>query len=139
MLFRKKSRAQVADQQPVLVWSKEFPQSGTFKGYRLVKLSTYNDEQVKATLKHFSRSEFNFKGCQIRLDNLLLPGVFVDGESCVVNVYVDDKKVGYIYNTSTCYEMLTKYEYDKVYLKVEGPNVFLFVHYTGASPCQSQL
>ena len=134
MLFRKKSKPTAPDNQPVLIWSKQFSQPGTFKGYRRIKLSTYNDDQVASALKHFAKTAYSFKGCTIRLDNYGLPGVFADHDSHVINVYVDDKKIGYIYDSTSWYEMLTGYEYDKVYIKVEKPDVYLFVHYPGASP-----
>ena len=69
----------------------------------------------------------------------------IDEDNYIVNVFVDGKRIGVVhsYNTDN-YEMLTRYEFDSVSLKVDekyhtdgtvmGQNVYLFVHYSGEEP-----
>lgn len=136
-LFKRKQKPA---QRPVTITSKlflkEFTQSGTFKGYRRAKLTTYNVDHVQETLAYFAQKGYDFKGCKITLEGLAIEGIFADGLMRVVNVFVDDMLIGCVYDNpgSDRYSMLTEYEYDKVYLLVENSEVYLFVHYPGVAP-----
>ena len=136
-LFKRKQKPA---QKPVKIthklFLKEFTQSGTFRGYRRVKLTTYGIDQVQETLAHFAQSGYDFKGCTITLEGLAVEGVFVDELMRVVNVFVNDQLIGCVYDSpgSDQYSMLTEYEFDKAHLLVENGTVYLFVHYPGAAP-----
>ena len=86
--------------EPVLLWSKTFTQSNSFKGYRRISLSTYNREGVSDTLSYFHDLGNNFKGRTIRLDNIRIPEVFTDGDAFMINVYVDNKPIGTVFGTN---------------------------------------
>lgn len=136
--FGKKKAPGPAPQPKVetkLLWSKTFPQSGTFRGYRRIKLSTYNREGVSDTLAYFKENGNNFKGRTIRLDHVMATDVYTDGPAYFINVYVDNMPIGSVFGTNEeKYPMLTEYEYDKAHIRVEDGSVYLFVHYPGASP-----
>lgn len=127
-----------ASKKSKVIWKKEFPQSGTFRGYRRIKLTTYKEELVSETLAHFRRKGNDFKGSTITLENIAVKDVFVDRLMKVVNVYADGFRIGCVYDGSDDrYSMLTEYEYDKVHLKVENDDVFLFVHYPVTAPLKT--
>lgn len=159
-LFKRKSKpaedpvSQIAQRTaPELIWTKSFKQSSNFRGFRRVKLRTHGEANVDDTLAYFRESKFDFKNSTIQLDHYLLPNTQVSGnavsvideDNYIVNVFADGKRIGVVhsYNTDN-YEMLTRYEFDSVSLKVDekyhtdgtvmGQNVYLFVHYSGEEP-----
>ena len=112
-----------APKQSVL-WSKTFRQSGSFEGYKRIKLTTYREFGVDATLAHFARKNYNFDGSAIQLQNVHVVGM---NSFKVVNVYADAMRIGCIYDTNSYYSAFSK-DIDAVHLKVDG-DVYLFVHY----------
>lgn len=128
-LFRRKQKTAPAKNEPVVLWNKTFTQSGSFKGFRRIKLTTYGEDLVQDTLAYFAQSRYNFKGCTIKLESLSITGTFTDRLLRVVNVFVDGKRIGCVYDNGTSqYDLLANSEYDKVHLRVEDGEVYLFVH-----------
>ena len=114
-----------------LIWSKTFPQSGTFRGYRRIRLSRYYHEEIDATIT--ALPDFNFKGRTIRLDCVLFDPSRADGYR--IDVFIDNGLIGSVWQSDgEQYSMLTEYEYDKAYLLVENGTVYLFVRYPGVAP-----
>lgn len=112
-----------APKQTVL-WNKTFRQSDSFKGYKRIKLTTYKEFGVDATLAHFAKKDYNFKNSTIQLQNVRVTGA---NDFKAVNVYADAMRIGCTYDTYSSYEDLMK-DIDAVHLKVDG-DVYLFVHY----------
>ena len=128
-LFRRKQKTAPANNEPVVLWNKTFTQSGSFRGFRRIKLTTYGEDLVQDTLAYFAQSGYNFKGCTIKLESLSITGTFTDRLLRVVNVFVDGKRIGCVYDNGTSqYDLLANSEYDKVHLRVEDGEVYLFVH-----------
>jgi hypothetical protein len=129
-LFKKKPKlANIPFQTTTELWTKTFPQSGSFKGFRRIKLTTYGEDLVQDTLAYFAQNGYNFKGCTIKLESLSITGTFTDRLLRVVNVFVDGKRIGCVYdNDAQRYALLANSEYDKVHLRVEDGEVYLFVH-----------
>lgn len=131
----KKKAAPAPKSEPEVLWTKKFTQSGTFRGYRRVQLSTFKREGVSETLAYFKERNNDFKGRTIRLDHIMVPDIFTDGPAYMVEVYVDDMHIGTVFGTNEHrYPMLTEYEFDKVHIKVEDGTVYLFVHYPAEAP-----
>ena len=150
MLFGKKKK-QTAPQpkrsapSPRLVWSRSFTQSGTFKGYRRIRLSRYRSEEVDATIDGLKRIGYDIKGRTIRLD--LYESVDPYNKYKEIRVYVDGYLIGSVFDSDgQQFSMLTDYEYDKVHLRVEDSSpdksyehivtakAYLFVHYPAVAP-----
>lgn len=150
MLFGKKKKkdAPISKQaRPMAkkLWSKEFTQSSTFKGYRRIKLSRFRSDEVDATINGLKRIKYDLKGRTIRLD--LYESTERFNEYKEIRVYIDGYLIGSVFNSDeTQFSMLTDYEYDKVHLRVEdsAPDQFydnivtarayLFVHYPAVAP-----
>lgn len=118
-----------APKQTVL-WNKTFKQSGSFKGYKRIKLTTYKEFGVDATLAHFAQNGYNFKGSTIRMESILVPNQFVDGDLRVVNVYVNGMRIGCVYDRYDSYRMLAENNYDKVHIRFDNGDIYLFIHLT---------
>ena len=129
-----------------LLWSKTFPQSGSFKGFRRIRLGRYY-EDIDASLQELKKSRYNMKGRTIRLDNIASTDPY--NKYKVIKVYVDDKLIGNVFESDAQqYSMLTDYEYDKAHVRVEDTaldvdfdtsgivttKVYLFLHYPKIEP-----
>lgn len=138
---KKKSKAAPANKQaPEILWSKSYTQSGTFKGYRRIKLSRYFHEVIDENLAFFEQQGYDMKGRTIQLTCLRFDKERSDG--CSINVYVDDMLVGSVWQSDErSWQMLTENKIDKAHVRIEDTwpgctdprivhtNVFLFVHY----------
>lgn len=127
------------------LWTKEFTQSSTFRGYRKIKLSRYWADEVDQTINTLKKAKYDFKGRTIRLENVQSTNQY--NKHKVVKVYIDDMLIGSVFSSDEqYYPMLTEYKYDKVHVRIEdsAPNDFfegvvtakayLFVHYPGEAP-----
>lgn len=130
-LFKKKQKPQQAPAKPetYVIWHKTYKQSGSFRGFRRVKLAIYNEPGVDDTLAYFKPSGYNFKDRSIQLQCIRSTGVYVNEDMLAVNVFVEGMRIGCVYGTSSYYDMMTE-KIDKVHLKVDNNDVLLFVHYT---------
>ena len=146
---KKKKTAPAAPRQPKptlkLIWSKEFAQSPSFRGFRRVKLSRYRHEAIDETIDTLKRAKYDLKGKTVRLD--LLQSVEQFNEFREVRVYIDDMLIGSVFESDAKhFPMLTEYDYDKVHVRIEDSapdeffenvvtaKAFLFVHYPGNDP-----
>lgn len=109
---------------PVMLWNKTFTQSKSFKGFRRQQLTTYKEPGVEDTLSAWAKKDYNFAGATIQLQCMQLES------SQVINVYVDGQRIGCRYSSHAFYADLAGREYDAVHLRVDGDDVYLFVHYT---------
>lgn len=124
-LFGKKKKPAPAQSGPELIWEKTFRQSSSFKGFKRIRLTTYNEPGVEESLAFF---DGNFRDRTIQLMHYRLPGVFTDGDAYVVNVYVDAKRIGCVYGRNSGYDMLTGNDFDKVHVRTDNGDVYLFIH-----------
>lgn len=125
----KHASQQLQERRSELIWRKSFRQSASFRGYRRVRLTIYEESGVDETLRRFAASGYDFTGCSIRLDHVRVYGRHTEYKC--VDVYVDSMRIGCIYSSNTkFYPMLTEYDYDKVFLRVEDGSVYLFIRYS---------
>ena len=122
-LFKKKPRTTNKSVQTVTeLWSKSFPQSGSFKGFRRINLTTYKEDGVADNLAYFEKNGIS-KGQTVQLQC-----VAGDGWQAV-NVYVDARRIGCLYSTHSQWNMISASNYDKVYAKVDNEGTSLFLHF----------
>lgn len=126
-----------------VVWTKDFIQSGNFRGYKRIKLRHNGDSACAATIDAYRKVQFNFADRPITLKCVR---AVESGETYHhIDVSVDGYLIGQVANYSDKnLSMLMDYEYDAVYLMVDekyhadgtvmGQNVYLFVHYVGEEP-----
>ena len=125
-----------------VISDREFSQSGTFKGYKRYRLTTYQVPGIADGIEHFrvsgQRRPFDIKrGSQIRLICKEVSGLRANPFG-VLEVYVDNNKVGVLYDSNAQYGDLFAEPFDKVYILIEettgcgsafdGIEVYLFVH-----------
>ncbi len=128
-----------------LIWSKEFPQAPSFRGFRRIKLSRYRYRAVDKTIDTLKRAKYDLKGRTIRLD--LVESYEQYNEYKEVRVYIDDMLIGSVFESDNVhYPMLMEYEYDKACIRIEDScpdefienvvtaKAYLFVHYAGEEP-----
>ena len=122
------------------VWTKEFPNTKNFRGFKRIKLKHKDVDGVDDTLSFYRSRAFDFKDTNIKISCIR---TVQDGEEDKLSfdVYVDDKKIGEVpdYNFDGI-GLLANTDIDKVCLRVEeayhadgtvmGQNVYLFVHPT---------
>ena len=108
-------------------FTKTFTQSESFKGFKRNKLTTYKEYGVGDTLAYFEKNGYNFEGCQIRLEYATVVGEHNTFD--VVNVYVDDMRIGCRYGGHSQFDRLAVPNYDAAHIKVENDEVLLFLHY----------
>lgn len=123
MLFKRKKK-----NNKTVHFTKDFIQSDTFKGFKRNKLTTYKEDGVKETLAYFKKNGYDFSGCRIRLEYSTIIGEH--GPFDVVNVFVDDMRIGCRYGNHNQFDRLAVPNYDAAHLKVENDEVLLFLHYT---------
>lgn len=147
LLFGKNKRSRVdfvstPEVNDRIVDVREFKQSGTFKGYRRYKLTTYQEPGVAAGIDHFrvmGKRPFDIqRGLNVKLVFREVSGV-LSTPYTVMEVYVDGFKVGVLYNSHSNYAVLLSEPFDKVYVLIEetvrdGVEVYLFAHYPGGAP-----
>lgn len=125
-----------------IISDREFSQSGTFKGYKRFRLTTYQVPGAADGIEHFrvdgQRRPFEIKrGSQIRLICKEVGGLRANPFG-VLEVYVENNKVGVLYDSNAQYGDLFAEPFDKVYILIEettgcgsafdGIEVYLFVH-----------
>lgn len=145
-----KKPAPAQDEAPKVIWTKTFTQLGTFRGYRRIRPSRYPHAVIDETVAVLEESEYNMKGREIRLD--LIESKEKYNEYKVVKIFVDGMLIGSVFNSDEVqFPMLTEYEYDKVYLRIEDTwpgctdprivhtKVYLFVHYPGVAPLKVEV
>lgn len=111
-LFKKKSAAPAA-------WSFTVPHSNNFRGYKRLKLSTYNDPEALSGIKHIAQiSDID----QVRF-------VEIPGHNGI-NVFVDKFKAGTIWRDSWTdyYKAIRSEKVEKVHLNVEN-EAYLFIKF----------
>lgn len=130
---------------PEMLWSKEFTQSGTFKGYRKIKLSRYYHEEIDKNVSYFEKHNYDMKGRTIQLICTRFDKKRKDG--CRIDLRVDGKLLGTVWqDDEQQWPMLTEYDFDKVHVRIEDTwpgctdpaivhtKVYLFVHYPAEAP-----
>lgn len=125
-----------------------FPQSGTFKGYKRYRLTTYQEPGVAEGITFFYNTTLKRhyevkRGTPIRLLIKEISGVYADPYN-VMEVYADGHKVGVLYGDHSQYPILFSEPFDKIYVLIEetvgqgpafdGVEVYLFAHYPGGAP-----
>lgn len=108
-LFKKKPNASA--------WSYSVPHSDGFRGYKRIKLATYQDQEASKGLKQIPKLPSIDR---IRFTEV--PGY--DG----INVFVDDFKAGTIWKDSwpDYYQLIRSEKVEKAHLKVED-EAYLFI------------
>lgn len=142
---KKTAPASAPDPVPEVLWSKEFKQSGTFKGYRRIKLSRYFHEEIDKNVTYFEQYNYDMKGRTIQLTCTRFDKKRQDGSR--IDVRVDGKLLGTVWqNDEQQWPMLTEYDFDKVHVRIEDTwpgctdpsivhtSVHLFVHYPADAP-----
>ena len=131
--------------QPEVLWSRSYPQSGSFRGYRRIRLSRYFHEKIDKSIAYFEKSDYSMKGRTIQLTCLQFDKHRPDGHC--IDIFADGLLLGTVWQSDEeQWSMLTEYEYDKVYLKIGDTwpgctdpsivhtSVHLFVHYPADAP-----
>lgn len=127
------------------LWSKEFTQSSSFKGFRRIRLSRYWSDEIDKTIDTLKRAKYDLKGRTIRLDHVESTGPNYKHRE--VKVYIDNMLIGSVFESDEIhYPMLTQYEYDKAHIRIEDSvpdqffenvvtaKAYLFVHYPDKAP-----
>ena len=127
------------------LWSKEYVQASSFRGFRRIKLSRYRSADVDRTIDTLKRAKYDLKGRAIRLD--LVESTEAHNEYKEIRVYVDDMLIGSVFESDhSQFPMLTEYEIDKACVRIEDScpdefienvvtaKAFLFVHYPAEEP-----
>lgn len=115
MLFKRKAK------RPPVIWTKSFPQAGSFRGFKRIKLTTYKEDGVAENLTYFEKNGIS-KGQTIELQ-------CVDGGDWkAVNVYIDARRVGCLYDTHTQWNMISAPNCDKAYVSIQDGEAYLFLH-----------
>ena len=145
LLNRKKPARPVGNSRIVEV--REYPQSGTFRGYRRYRLTTYQEPGVEEGIQSLRSGDpkkpFNTRSAVVRLVLKEVSGVYASPFN-VLEVYVNQHKVGVLYDGNSQYATLFSEPFDKVYVLIEetvgrgkffdGIEVYLFAHYPGGGP-----
>ncbi len=129
--FGKKKQPDPAPKQEhetIVLWTKEFIQANSFRGFKRIRLTTYGEKGVADTLDYFEKQGNKFKDRVIRPEHIRVKGVFEDGDLLVVNVYVDNMRIGCVYAPKDYYKMLTENEYNKAHIRIDGDAVYLFIN-----------
>lgn len=148
---KKKTEPAPAPKQPKpgikKIWSKEFPQAPSFRGFRRIRLSRYRSDAVDKTIGTLKRAKYDLKDRVVRLD--LVEGKEPNSVNPYkeIRVYIDDMLIGSVFESDeNQFPMLTEYEYDKVHVRIEDScpdefienvvtaKAFLFVHYPAEAP-----
>lgn len=124
-----------------------FVQSGSFRGFRRYRLTIYEEPGVADGIEHFRDNDAEFlydikRGLPVRLLIKRIYNQTFGEQYRVLEVYVDGHKVGVMYNSNGQYEDLFSSPFDKVHVRIDGPQkiihkngidyrpiVYLFVHY----------
>jgi len=143
---KKKKKAPAPKKGPEVLWIKEFTQSGTYKGYRRIKLSRYFNEEVDKSMAYFVKHDYDMKGRTVQLTCTLFDKSRKDGRR--IDVRVDGKLLGTVWQSDDQqWPMLTEYNFDKVYVRVDDTwpdcppdspvvhtTAYLFIHYPDKAP-----
>ena len=131
-----------------IVADMEFFQSGTFRGYKRYKLTTYQEPGVAEGIASF-RSADSMRHYEIKRGT---PVRLIVKEVCgvlpypyrVMEVYAGSFKVGVLYGSHSQYPVLFSEPFDKVFVLIEGADgrgpafddveVYLFAHYPAGAP-----
>ena len=143
---KKKKKAPIQNKGPEVLWQKRFTQSGTYKGYRKIKLSRYYHEEIDKSMAYFAKRDYDMAGRTVQLICTRFDKMRKDGSR--IDVRVDGKLLGTVWQSNDeQWSMLTEYAFDKVYVRVDdtwpdcppdSPIVhtaaYLFVHYPDEAP-----
>lgn len=146
LLFgKKKKKAPAPSKGPEVLWQKKFTQSGSFKGYRRIRLSRYYHEEIDKSVSYFEKRNYDLTGRTIQLICTRFDKKRKDGSR--IDVRVDGKLLGTVWaSDEEQWPMLTQYDYDKAYVRIEDTwlgctdptivhtKVYLFVHYPDEAP-----
>ena len=146
LLFgKKKKKAPAPSKGPEVLWQKKFTQSGSFKGYRRIRLSRYYHEEIDKSVSYFEKRDYDLTGRTIQLICTRFDKSRKDGRR--IDVRVDGKLLGTVWQSDEeQWPMLTQYDYDKAYVRIEDTwpgctdptivhtKVYLFVHYPTDEP-----
>lgn len=145
LLFGKKKKAPAPSKGPEVLWQKKFTQSGSFKGYRRIRLSRYYHEEIDKSVSYFEKRNYDLTGRTIQLICTRFDKKRKDGSR--IDVRVDGKLLGTVWaSDEEQWPMLTQYDYDKAYVRIEDTwpgctdptivhtKVYLFVHYPADEP-----
>ena len=125
-----KSKPAAKQAGSTVIWTKTYNQAKSFKGFKRIRLTTYKERDVDATLSYFAGRNYDFTNSAIQFQYVRVMNGSVIGGFSVVNVYADAKRIGCIYDTNyDNFDLLTKENIDSAYLRVDNGDVYLFVHY----------
>lgn len=142
---KKSEPAPASKAEPEIIWSKEFTQSGTFKGYRRIRLSRYFHEEIDKSVAYFEKHDYDMKNRTIRLDCVRFDRKRPDG--CRIDLRVDGRLLGSVWqDDAQQWSMLTECGFDRLHVRIEDTwrgctdprivhtKVWLFVHYPADAP-----
>lgn len=138
-LFRRKQKTAPAKNEPVVLWNKTFTQSGSFRGFRRIRLSRYFHEEIDKNVSYFGKQNYDMKGRTIQLTCIRFDSNRKDG--CRIDLRVDGMLLGSVWQNDEQWSMLTESDFDKVHVRIEDTmpgctdprivhtKVHLFIHY----------
>ena len=143
---KKKKKAPAPSKGPEVLWQKEFTQSGTYKGYRRIRLSRYYHEEIDKSMAYFAKRDYDMTGRTVQLICTRFDKSRKDGRR--IDVRVDGKLLGTVWQSDEeQWPMLAQYDFDKVYVRVDDTwpdcppdspivhtKAYLFVHYPDEAP-----
>lgn len=135
----KKTSTSTSGENVRIVKTMKFSQPSSFRGFRKYRLTIYKEPGVNEGIEHFRnnnvKEHFEIKkGTPICL-------VLKEANSFkVMEVYVDNHKVGVIYNSREQYSEILSKPFDNVYIRIEemeppyipGIDVYMFIHYVNS-------
>lgn len=131
-IFSKKTAAPKrfsSDVRIEIIDSLQFPQSGTFRGYKRFRLTTYQEPGVEEGLRALSSAgSYDLKGRTISIIRKRVSGASTSPFE-VAEIFVDNNKVGCIYDHNDACGGLFSAPFDKVHVRIEDDTVYLFSHF----------
>ena len=137
----KETTSQPTDTKLRLIEKREFIQSSSFRGFRRYKLTIFEQPGVAEGIEHF-RDTKDPERFIIEKEAPISLMIKDGGSYKLMEVYVDNHKVGVLYSSRDQYDEILSNPFDKVYVRIDYPEtiihkdgieyrpiVYLFVHY----------
>ncbi len=120
-----------------------FTQSKSFRGFRRIKISTYNLDGVEKNLAYFRERGFDFANSAVQV--MVVKANNEEGKC--LRIVVDGKFIGNVYKNSSnseAFEMAVAKKLDKVYVLIEdvilddgkyyGTETYILLHWPNIGP-----